>query len=196
MGRCDGNRPTTRDNEKEVKARAFEVADLAEDMRVVLTVYAGCAEGPRVTFATIGPDRAVLADGTVEQIANYAVGKPVQVGGQTYQRNVGRKQEDAVARIGDEMYGTGEIAEKARGNGFGGFTVTVNGNNVTKDSVLNQWFTKVEAKQEGKPVLDAAGKPIEFFGGVEMIVSAVITPGASGNVQYGRMPYNTIDRIE
>ena len=173
--RCDGNRPEDRKGEQKVTKTNWDVTKIPAEMRAVMTVYAGCIEGPRVTFATIGNDRNVLASGSADTIAKYAIGEAVKLGKDNYQRNIGRKQEDTVGRLKDEMKGTGEF----QGKGHNGYTITVNGQLVTADSVLNGYFSEQTAMKDNKPVVDAAGQPIKFMGGVEMIVSAIIKPGSS-----------------
>jgi len=165
MAKCDDKRPTSRAGEQKVETQAFKVEDLPADMGVTMTVYAGCIEGPRLTYGAMGPSRQVLALGTVDQIAKYSAGESVKVGDQPYQRNIGRKQEDAVKRIQDEMK-------------TGDYTLTVNGQLLSPDSILNGYFTEQTATKDGQPVL-RDGKPIKFFGGVELIVSAIIKPGSN-----------------
>jgi len=216
MAKCDDRRPTDNKGAKKVTAATWKVEEIPADMRAVMVVYAGCIEGPRVTYQTIGDDRYVLAAGTAEEIARYSIGETVKVNGKAYQRNIGRKQEDTVGRLKDEMKGTGEFT----GKGHKGYTITVQGQLVSADSVLNGYFVEKDAVQnipvmqdgkqvykngpqakdakgkpvvdgkgkpvyeqipvfEQKPVLDAAGKQVRYRGGVEMIVSAIIKPGAS-----------------
>ena len=171
--RCEGNRPTSHEGEQTVDEVKWKVDDLPADMRVVMTLYAGCIEGPRVTYGAVGNDRAVLASGSAEKIAKYSIGEIVEIDGKSYQRNIGRKQEDTVARLKDEMTGTGEFA----GKGHGGYTITVNGQLVSGDSVLNRYFERQTAMKGDKPIVKD-GKNVEYFGGVEMIVSAIIKPGS------------------
>lgn len=164
MAKCDGKRPTTRDGEQKVEAQTFKVDELAPDMGVTMTVYAGCIEGPRATYGTSGKNRLVLAHGTAQQIAQYTIGQEVEVEGKKYVRNVGRKQKEAVDRIQDEMKNEQ-------------YTLTVNGQLVSPDSVLNSYFKEQTATKDGN-VVEKDGKPIKFMGGVEMIVSAIIKPGS------------------
>jgi hypothetical protein len=174
MTRCDGNRPTSRAGEKNVEKTTWKLAQLAPEMRAVMTVYAGCIEGPRVSYGTIGDNRNVLLLGTAKQIAQYSIGDAVSIHGKDYQRNIGRKQEDTVGRLKDEMKGTGEFA----GKGHSGYTITVNNELITADSVLNSYFKEETVREEGKELLGQDGKPMKYLGGVEMIVSAIIKPGS------------------
>jgi hypothetical protein len=174
MTKCEDKRPKNHKGEEKVTTVVWDVAKIPAEMRAVMVAYAGCIEGPRLSYQAIGDDRNVLAAGTAEQIARYSVGEEVSIGGKSYQRNVGRKQEDTAGRLKDEMKGTGEFA----GKGHNGYTITVNGQLVSADSVLNGYFVEKDAAdKEGKPILDKEQRPIRYMGGVEMIVSAIIKPG-------------------
>jgi hypothetical protein len=173
MGKCGEERPQDRKDEKNVKKETFKLKDLPEDMPVVMVAYPGCIEGDRVTYGTHGEDREVLAHGTAQQIAEYTVGMPVKVKvgkkEKEFKRNIGRKQEEAVQRIKDEMEGTGEVADlvKKKGGPHQGYTITVNNERVDLGSVLNSYFDVQTVKDTDK----------RYMGGVEMVISAVITPG-------------------
>jgi len=172
--KCEDKRPTDHKGEKKVTTITWNVAEIPADMGAVLVAYAGCIEGPRVTYQARGDDRNVLANGTAKQIALYTIGEAVEIGGKSYQRNVGRKQEDTVGRLRDEMTGSGEFA----GKGHAGYTLTVNGQLVSANSILNGYFAERDAvDKDNNPLLDKLEKPIKYMGGVEMIVSAIIKPG-------------------
>ncbi len=200
MGKYDGERPENKDGEKKIRKKAFTLDDIG-DMPMALTVYPGCIEGDRVTYSVRGQDRAILAYGTAEQIAQYTIGEEVKLSGKAvpekdrakYQRNINRKQQEAIDRIKDEMLGTGEVKDLAakRGGNFRGYALSVNGQRVTGDSMLNSYFVKMGFVQEGKKKvpkpIDEIGekdkrvmdkdKPVEMMAGIELVVSAIITPG-------------------
>ena len=207
--KCGDDRPADRAGETTQKTRAFELDDIAE-MPVALVAYPGCVEGDRLTLGVKGDQRAVLAYGTAEQVARYAIGESVDVNGGSYQRNPSRKQQEAVTRIKEEMTGTGEIARiaKEKGGNYGGYTFTVNGQKVSPTSVLNSFFQEMVYVQDANPEFNADlpdgrdnqqylktsvpadkadprkvmngqdGEPLKFMGGVEMVVTAIITPGS------------------
>jgi len=204
MGKCDNNRPETKEGEKKVDVKAFKLEDIG-DLPISLTIYPGCIEGDRVTYSVRGRDRAVLAFGTADQVARYSIGLEIDLSGKhvpdefkgKYQRNINRKQAEAIARIQDEIAGTGEVAElaKTKGNArVNGYTLQINGEKVTPESILNSYFKEVtfvegpDGKPVSKPVTEVTdkdklvqmqGKDVRTMGGVELIVSAVIVPGNS-----------------
>ncbi len=150
MRKCGDQRPENRAEEKKVEQKKFKLDDLGE-MSIALTVFPGCIEGDRLNYSVRGDDRAVLAYGTAGEITAYTVGESVTLSGKDvpeelrknkYKRNVSRKQEEAVQRIRNEMTGTGDIAElvKKKEGKYDGFTLQVNGERVSQDSVLNSYF--------------------------------------------------------
>jgi hypothetical protein len=196
-------RPTDKKREEKQTKKTWDIAKLPADRSVSLVVYPGCVENDRVTVTVNGDARNVFLYGTAAQVASYIVGDRVQIGKIEYAaRNVGKSQVEAVARVKDEMKGTGKAAEdiKKKKGQFGGYAITANGKRVTDDSVLNPYFKEMVFVNTGKDKPEAlayetylkdqatyAGKaiaapgktePIVFLGGVEMIVSAVIVPGS------------------
>ncbi|MBU1975184.1 MAG: hypothetical protein KKG59_02140 [Nanoarchaeota archaeon] len=218
MGKCGDDRPEDRKGEEQVKREAFKLEDIGEKP-IALTVFPGCIEGERITISVQGRGRAVLAYGSAQQIVDYAVGKEVELSGGkvptefagTYTRNVHRKQQQGINDIMSEMTGSGEVQEIARrrGGNYGGFTLAVNGQRVTPDSILNSYFREMAFVQgEGgkpviKPVKDLTGtdKVIErdgnpvppIMGGVELVVSAVITPGMEDSMDAVNDDYTAND---
>jgi len=149
---------------KKAKATGgFVVAELPEDMRVLIKVYAGSKEGAVAAYSVIGTDRTVLAEGTAREIVAYTLGQEVEVGGTKYKRNVGTKQRDPVKRIKSEW---------DRGN----LSFTIDDQVVEGDKPINTYFRKETAMKGGKPVM-RDGKPYEFIGGVALVVSAIVVEG-------------------
>lgn len=200
--KCGDERDETAHDAVKVQNRAFCLDDIG-DAPVSLTAFPGCIEGERLTLTLRGDARAMLLYGTVDQVAHYLIGEEVKLEEKDippalrtgYRANVSRKMELAVNGIKDEMYGTGDVGKMAREKQgtVNGYVLKVNGQKVTPDSSLNPSFQKMafvvgpDGKPAQKPVADLTdrdtrllrdGRPIdEFYGGVELIVSAVIVPG-------------------
>ena len=199
MAKCsDQNRPKADAPQAEQTTVKFTLDDI-KDMPVSVTVFAGCVEGDRVTYSLRGDSRAVLLYGSVVDVLNYSRGQEVTLTsagvpepyrGKPFRRNVDRKQEDAVKRIGTEMNAK--------------YTIQVNGTVVTPDSIVNSYFDQFAMVQEkdekgnpkGKPyqrkvseitpterVVKQGAQELRFMGGVEIIASAVITPGYDAKTQ-------------
>jgi len=174
--KCEDKRQTKREGEQEVKKATLTLEQIG-DFPVAITAFAGCIEGDRATYAAKGDDRNILLYGTADQIANYTIGKKVEIkvgkATMTFQRNIGRKQELAVGNIKQEMTGKGEgieaIMKKEKKGAHNGYTISVNGQKVTPSSVINSYFTE--------KVLEQDGKQVKYLGGVEMVISAIIKPG-------------------
>ncbi len=214
---CDGLRPKDKKSEEAVKAKEWKMGDLGE-LPAVANFYGGCIQGDRVTLSLYKSDRNVLVHGNVEQIVQYAIGKSITVLGRSYQRNIGRKHEEAVGRIRQEVTGKGrEIEEAIQKQGpksyHDGYTVTVNGKNVTGDSVINSLLTvctyimaldeksgknkpkivtKADAEKTGAELVKKKGAAVEFLGGVDVTVSAIIIPGKDYTA---RQEYQSLTRL-
>lgn len=201
---CGDKRPGDKAGQTPVTKRNFSLEEIG-DMPIALVIYPGCIEGDRVSYSVRGDDRYVLAFGNVEEIALYSIGQPVKLKNaelprllkdREFQRNVNRKQAEALDRIKDEMQGTGGIADLTRRQGkqFNGCVYSVNGTRVTPQSILNSYFKNIafvegpkgaedpiqkpaaDLKKDDKPIMQN-GKPVTVMGGVELVVSAVIVPG-------------------
>ncbi len=237
---CAGNRPTSKEGEQPVKESPIKYEELPADMFVSVHLYAGCIQGDRLSITTQGEDRNVFLSGTVESVVMYAVGEEVTVESvlmsevgkgftvenKRYRRNVARKQDEAVGRLRQEMTGKGELIEEAiKKTGpdayHDGYTITVNGTQVTGDSKLNSFLKpctyvlKQEEKKgrktgEKKPVIVLKeevdkqglelflkdGKPIEFIGGVDITVAAIIKPGDDYSSASGSNPGRRYRRLD
>lgn len=185
---CEKKRPEKGMEGTQVTEVKWKLGQLPEEMPVAMVVYPGCIEGDRVVYSVRGDDRRVLLEGTALQIAQYSIGDRVTFGDQTYCRNIGRKHMEAVQRIRAEITGTGEdlaAVMRERQNGqYGGFTLTANGTLVTKDSLLNGYFVEKDTPKAGDQAEEARAMelPPKYLGGVELVVSAIITPGAFARV--------------
>ena len=188
--RCGNDRPDAEvtKEEKGMRAKKLTLEDIG-DYRMALTAFPGCIEGDWMTYSIKDEARNVFLHGTADQIALYTVGDEVavKVAGEDakFQREIGRKFEEPVSRIKDEMYGTGEVARliKDQGGKHGGYTITVNGQKVKKNAILNRLFKKQKVMKDGEPVL-RDNKPVEYFGGVELVVTAIIIPGSEQRENY------------
>ena len=152
---ADCNRPRDRKEEKKEAKKVWKMAKLPADQLVSLVVYAGCVEGDKATFSIRGDDRRILLEGTAVDIAKYTVGEATTIGKVKYAaRNVAASQKEAVNRINDEMQGTGAAAQKAREQGgrINGYAITVNGQRVTPDSVINHYFREMVFVQTTRQV--------------------------------------------
>jgi hypothetical protein len=188
--------------EKIVKKKKFTLDGIG-DLPIGLTVFPGSIEGDRIAYSVLGKDRAVMAYGTANQVIDYSIGEEIRLSGKdvpealtgTYKRTVNRKHLEAAQRVRDELHGTGGVAARAGENNgkHDGYTVTVNGERVTPESILNSYFTKrtfvkgadakpvdmLADKLTGKEeIIMHQGKPVEVMGGVEVVVSAIIVPGS------------------
>lgn len=196
---CGGERPENREGEEKLTATPWTLEKVG-DKPMAVNFYAGCIKGDRLSLSLFDDSRNIYLKGTAEDIALYAIGEERAVGGQPYRSDIGRDEEEPVDRLRQEVTGEGEaIQEAIRKEGpdayHDGYTVTVNGQKVTGDSKLNSFFqecvyvvkgenpkpvivTKQEAEEKGLELYLKKGEPIEFLGGVDITVAAIIVPGA------------------
>jgi len=226
VSKCGDERPKGREDEAKIERQSWKLEQLG-DLPMAVTVHPGCIEGDRITYSVKGNDRLVMLYGTAKQVAEYTVGKPVTLNRtevpetlreMEFRRNVTRKEEEAVKRVTDEMTGSGDvrdIAAKQKG-AYEGYTLSVNGQRISPDSLINTYFQEVvfrntpvevtgpdgQQKTVNRPLAvpvsgvkpeeiatlvlnPKTGEPVKGFGGVELVVSAIIKPG------YERVVYST-----
>ncbi|MBT3985627.1 hypothetical protein HOD38_04920 [archaeon] len=207
LGACGDERPEDRKAEQKRAKKVHKFNEIGE-MPITMVAYPGCIEGDRVPVSVKGDDRAVLLFGTADMIARYVIGEevalpkkgkgiksiPKALRGQTFKRNVTRRYEEPVERIGDEMHGTGGVGElaKRQNKTYKGYTLKANGDSLTADSIVNSYFTEMVFVEgpEGRPVPKSVDdlvaedvkilrkdQEVHVLGGVEMVITAILVSG-------------------
>ena len=154
------------DEGKRITERPIDYNSLGSNAAATVKVYGSGITNDFVELNVAGQDLQVLLNGTVTDVVKYAIGEQVKIAGKTFKRNVPRAEEEAVQTIREELYP--KVTSGAR---LERIKFIVNEELLTEDSLINKFF-----KSKFQETLD---KPQATLSGVNIVVSADITPGHS-----------------